>query len=298
MTPERERKEQVISVGKIGTKPTQTNNLSINFGFSGFILFFPLSFLLSFSFPLLCVCACRTRLGFFKSVKQNNNNDNCHKISSFWTSYIQVFNLCDLKKRFRESWEDGISNGKADRFLAASTLPGAAAVEGGQRPGVLAAARLNFLKYLTTVCSLWPVCNSFLADTFQLIISVVLIWSSLFNSFPVKQECSRDKDIFHLAIGEIHEMCSQGTYAGRDLRRKELRWAFFCLSSKQPIGLHILFQPLLSISSLIKSCFSLALLMYRTFTRSLSWWYTSWTSIERSSLSTRMPRMCTYQTFW
>lgn len=92
------------------------------------------------------------------------------------------------KKRFRESWKDGVSNGKADRFLTTSMLPGATIIKGGKRPGVLAAACLNFIKHLTRVCRLWPACNLFLADTFQLIISVVLMWSSLFNSFPVKQD--------------------------------------------------------------------------------------------------------------
>lgn len=111
------------------------------------------------------------------------------KYSHFWTSYIQVSNLCDFKKkRFRESWKDGVSNGKADRFLTTSMLPGATIIKGGKRPGVLAAACLNFIKHLTRVCRLWPACNLFLADTFQLIISVVLMWSSLFNSFPVKQD--------------------------------------------------------------------------------------------------------------
>ena len=93
-----------------------------------------------------------------------------------------------LQKRFRESWKGGVSNGKADRFLTTSMLPGATIIKGGKHPGVLAAACLNFIKHLTIVCRLWPACNLFWADTFQLIISVVLMWSSLFNSFPVKQD--------------------------------------------------------------------------------------------------------------
>lgn len=93
-----------------------------------------------------------------------------------------------LKKRFRESWKGGVSNGKADRFLTTSMLPGATIIKGGKRPGVLAAACLNFIKHLTIVCRLWPACNLFQADTFQLIISAVLMWSSLFNFFPVKQD--------------------------------------------------------------------------------------------------------------
>lgn len=167
MASDRERKEQVISVGKIGTKPTM-------------YLLTSLSFFLSLIF---CTVNSKTRLRFFRSEKQNNNSDNRHKTLSFWTSYIQVSNLCNLKRRFTESWKDGVSNGKADRPLTTSVLPGATIIKGGERPEVLAAACLNVIKYLTIVCRPWPACNSFLADTFQLIISVVLIWSLLFILF-------------------------------------------------------------------------------------------------------------------
>lgn len=90
------RKEQVISVGKIGTKPTT------------YLLTLP--FLVFFYFFLkkkkdFCTVNDRTRLRFFKSEKQIKTMTITTKYSHFWTSYIQVSNLCDFKKRDLESPE-------------------------------------------------------------------------------------------------------------------------------------------------------------------------------------------------
>lgn len=93
----------------------------------------------------------------------------------FLISVIKIEELRALKV--------GISNGKTDRALTTSVLPGATIIKSGKNPTVLAAARLNFIKYQTIVCRFWPAFNSFLANTSQFIISIVVMWSLLFMSF-------------------------------------------------------------------------------------------------------------------
>lgn len=91
--PFSERKEQVISVGKIGTKPMT------------YLLTLPFLVFFYFFFKKNCTINDRTRLRFFKSERQNKTMTTTTKYSHFWTSYIQVSNLCDLKKRDLESPE-------------------------------------------------------------------------------------------------------------------------------------------------------------------------------------------------
>jgi len=71
----------------------------------------------------------------------------------------------------------GFYDGNADRPLTTAALLGATLIKGGKGPGVFTAACRNFIKYLTIVCRSSPDHNSFNSDTFQFIISVVLICS-------------------------------------------------------------------------------------------------------------------------
>lgn len=71
----------------------------------------------------------------------------------------------------------GFYNGNADRPLTTTALLGATLIKGGKDPEVFTAACLNFIKYLTIVCRSLPDHNSLNSDTFQFILSVVLICS-------------------------------------------------------------------------------------------------------------------------